>query len=99
MEPDDYCDIFCSHFLGNEAPRRYSHVGDFDEMFMLPNGDGLEFGRIERYRCPLMGTTTIIYDFDYLPFESFETLFVTVGFRLSITVHHVDDSDIEDNCL
>ena len=99
MEPDDYCEIFCSHFIGNEPAQLYDYIGEFDEFFRLDNGDGLEFSRVERHRCPLMGTTTIIYYFDYLPFESFVNIFVVVGFRIAITIHHVDDSEIEDHCL
>ena len=98
MEPDDYCDVFCSHFVG-DSPQRYEYIGNFDALFRLSNGDGLEFGSVERHHCPLMNTTTIILYFDYLPFESCITLFVVVGFHIAITIHHVDDSEIEDNCL
>ena len=94
MEPHDYCDIFCSHL---ESPRQYEHVGEISRLITLDNGDGLGFGRVERYRCPLMGTTTFIYHFDYLPFASHTNMFVVVGFRLAITIHHVDDLEIEDN--
>ena len=96
MEPDDYCDIFCSHL---PIPRLYDHVGDLNGLVLLDNGDGLGFGRIERHHCPLMGTDTVIFYFDYLPYESHIDIFVVAGFRIAITIHHVDDLEIEDDCL
>ena len=99
MEPDDYCEIFCSHFLNNQSPRLNDYIGDLDELFLLNNGDGLEFGTVERHHCPLMGTNTIIYHFKYLHLASHTKIFVTAGFRIAITMHHVNDLEIEDNCL
>ena len=96
MEPEEYCDIFCSHLL---RPRLHRVVGDWNALVTLDNGDGLGFGRIERYHDIFMGTDSIIFHFDYLPFESQTDTFIVVGFRLIVTIHHVDDSEIEEDCL
>ena len=95
MEPEDYCDIFCSHLL---SPRLYDYLGEVDELILLDNGDGLEFGRVERHHCPITRASTIIYHFNYMPFATHNNIFVTVGFRLAITVHCEGDLEIEDNC-
>ena len=100
MEPDDYCDIFCSHFVDDQPPRLFDFIGDLDEFVDLDNGDGLAFGRVERYRCPLTNTTTIFLYFDYIPRAvNVRSVYVEVKFRIAITVHHVDDSEIDDSCL
>ena len=97
MEPDDYCDIFCSHLM---VPQHHRVVGDYHRFITLANGDGLGFGRIERYHDILMGNDTLIFHFDYLPcLNHHETTFIVLGFRLAITIHHVDDSEIDDDCL
>ena len=47
-----------------------------------------------------MGTESFIFHFDYMPFASqTDHLFLAVGFRLIVTVHNVDDTEIEDDCL
>ena len=97
MLPDDYCDIFCAHLL---RPRLYRQIADWNNLVILDNGDGLGFGRIERVHDIFMGTDSFVFHFDYLPFESHtDNFFCVVGFRLIVTVHNVDDSEIDDDCL
>ena len=97
MEPDDYCDIFCSHLM---TPEHHPVVGDYHRYVPFANGEGLGFGRIERYHDILMGTNTLIFHFDYLPcLNDIDTTFIILGFRLAITIHHVDDLEIEDTYL
>ena len=97
MLEEDYCDIFCAHLL---RPRLYHQVADWTALVELDNGDGLGFGRIERVHDIFMGTDSFIFHFDYIPFESqTDQLYLVVGFRLVVTVHHVDDSEIGDDCL
>ena len=97
MLEDDYCDIFCEHLL---RPSLHQPIADWHLMLTLDNGDGLEFNRIERVHDIFMGTDSFIFHFDYLPFASqTDHLFIAVGFRLIVTVHNVDDSDIDDSCL
>ena len=98
MDRDDYCDIFCAHLM---RPRLHRQIADYTRLVTLDNGDGLGFGRIDRYHDILMNTDSIIFHFDYIPFGSARNSrsFVVVGFRLVITIHQVDDLDIEDDCL
>ena len=98
MEPNDYCDIFCAHLM---RPRLHREIADYNRLINLDNGDGLGFGRIDRYHDIHMNTDSIIYHFDYIPFTSGRNacVFLVVGFRLVITIHHVDDLDIEEDCL
>ena len=97
MEPDDYCDIFCADLM---RPRLHRVVGDLHGLIELDNGDGLGFGRIERVHDIFTGTTSIIYYFDYISLGGEDpAFFIVVGFRLVITVYHVDDSEIVEDCL
>ena len=97
MEPDDYCDIFCSHLM---VPRHHTVIGDFHRFVRLANGDGLGFGRVERYHDIHMNNDSFIFHFDYLPFpDPYLREYIIVGFRLVLTVHTVDDLEIEEDCM
>ena len=97
MLPDDYCDIFCADLV---SIRLHRQVADWTNLVTLDNGDGLGFGRIERVHDIFMNTESFIFHFDYIPFASHGTnSFCVVGFRLIVTVHNVDDSEIDDDCL
>ena len=99
MEPNDFCEIFCSHLMVPEHHRVV--VDDWNRNIPLANGDGLDFGRIEKYHDVLLNNDTFIFHFDYLPclcnVRPFETRVIILGFRMAITIHHVDDSEIEDD--
>ena len=99
MLPDDYCDIFCADILRCRLNRQ---VADWNHLIMLDNGDGLGMGRIESVHDIFTNTDSCIFHFDYIPFESCSRTpnwFLVVAFRLVVTIHHVDDSEIPDECL